>query len=300
MFVNNWGENIHSLHERYKYFTPCHDNKWDNLEATEELKSADFLIVMSGLPNNRNSLIGKIFNLLDKEYPDKNYLSHKKKICLQREPVEVSSRIMNYNNTVFYGSYENFYHASTWFLRKSFKELDNLKIPNDIKSLSAVVSNKRSTHGQRRRLDMIASISKIYPEIDIYGRNLEFSTFGESYKGSIDYNGNCKFNGLYKYKYSLAFENSSHRNYFTEKLIDCFLCWTKPIYWGCPNISDYFPAESFAYVDIFGEDVEKKILEELSKPVDYDALKEARELVLNKYNIWPSVKHIIDSYEKDD
>jgi hypothetical protein len=37
-------------------------------------------------------------------------------------------------------------------------------------------------------------------------------------------------------------ENDRAPNYFTEKLIDCFALGTIPIYWGCPNIGDFFDA----------------------------------------------------------
>tara|TARA_A100001201_G_scaffold3086_1_gene7316 strand:+ start:2281 stop:3060 length:780 start_codon:yes stop_codon:yes gene_type:complete len=47
------------------------------------------------------------------------------------------------------------------------------------------------------------------------------------------------------YNYHIAMENSRHENYFTEKLIDCFLTKTIPIYYGCPNISDYFDLNGF-------------------------------------------------------
>ena len=40
--------------------------------------------------------------------------------------------------------------------------------------------------------------------------------------------------------YSVAIESSSEKDYFTEKLIDCLITKTIPIYWGCPNINDYF------------------------------------------------------------
>lgn len=40
--------------------------------------------------------------------------------------------------------------------------------------------------------------------------------------------------------FNVAIENFSHRGYFTEKLIDCFLFKSIPIYWGCSNIGDYF------------------------------------------------------------
>src|SRR5687768_17715451 len=52
------------------------------------------------------------------------------------------------------------------------------------------------------------------------------------------------------YRYSLAIENFSGPYYWTEKVIDCYLSWTMPLYFGCTNLADYFPAESFVQIDI--------------------------------------------------
>lgn len=41
-------------------------------------------------------------------------------------------------------------------------------------------------------------------------------------------------------KFSIVIENSQNKNYFTEKIVDCILLKTIPIYWGCPNISEFF------------------------------------------------------------
>jgi len=40
--------------------------------------------------------------------------------------------------------------------------------------------------------------------------------------------------------FHLTVENSQNQNYFTEKIIDAFITKTIPIYWGCPNISEFF------------------------------------------------------------
>ena len=40
--------------------------------------------------------------------------------------------------------------------------------------------------------------------------------------------------------FHIAVENSSHRNYFTDKIVDCFCIITIPIYWGAPNIGDFY------------------------------------------------------------
>lgn len=41
-------------------------------------------------------------------------------------------------------------------------------------------------------------------------------------------------------QFGVVIENTSHRGYFTEKILDCFLLKTIPIYWGCSNIGDFF------------------------------------------------------------
>ena len=52
-----------------------------------------------------------------------------------------------------------------------------------------------------------------------------------------------KSDGLASYRFSVIIENTREKNYFTEKLIDAVLCETVPIYWGCPNISDFIDVE---------------------------------------------------------
>ena len=44
-------------------------------------------------------------------------------------------------------------------------------------------------------------------------------------------------------QYNVAIENTQHRGYFTEKILDCFLLKSIPIYWGCSNIEDYFDVD---------------------------------------------------------
>ena len=55
------------------------------------------------------------------------------------------------------------------------------------------------------------------------------------------------------HRYHICIENTSSKNYFTEKIIDCFLFRTIPIYWGCPNIGDYFNRDGIFTVDTIGQ-----------------------------------------------
>jgi len=62
--------------------------------------------------------------------------------------------------------------------------------------------------------------------------------YGEGFGNPIDvYN---KIIGLEDYRYQIVVENAKEDYYFTEKIIDCFLTGTIPIYWGCPSISKFF------------------------------------------------------------
>jgi hypothetical protein len=66
-----------------------------------------------------------------------------------------------------------------------------------------------------------------------------------------------------------------------------------PIYWGCKNIDKFLPKGSYINIDINKPGIEDEIIE-ISKSrlfeenIDYIA--EARDLILNKYNLWPTIK----------
>jgi len=54
-----------------------------------------------------------------------------------------------------------------------------------------------------------------------------------------------KIEFLKPYKFTIAFENSSHPGYTTEKLIDAFAANTIPIYWGDPLVGTEFNPKAF-------------------------------------------------------
>jgi len=46
--------------------------------------------------------------------------------------------------------------------------------------------------------------------------------------------------GLIPYMFSFVIENDRYPTYYTEKLTDCFMTGTIPIYWGAPDIGELF------------------------------------------------------------
>jgi hypothetical protein len=61
----------------------------------------------------------------------------------------------------------------------------------------------------------------------------------------ISMDGMDKLNFMKKYKFSIAFENESSLDYTTEKIYHSFLVGSIPIYWGNPEISQWFNPASF-------------------------------------------------------
>jgi hypothetical protein len=124
------------------------------------------------------------------------------------------------------------------------------KIHDKTKLLSIVASAKRYLPGHQLRHDVMSSIGK---KMDIYGRCCNYIE--------------NKADALRDYKFNVCIENLQHPNWFTEKLIDCLRTGTVPIYWGCPNISDYFNTEGFIIVNNLND-----IINELKLSIINDAL----------------------------
>jgi hypothetical protein len=81
------------------------------------------------------------------------------------------------------------------------------------------------------------------------------------------------FQFIRQYKFMICFENTSQPFYFTEKLINAYHAGTIPIYWGCPNVSDYVNMDALLYLkpDYTEQDVVDLIQEIIRLDQDDDA-----------------------------
>jgi hypothetical protein len=90
-----------------------------------------------------------------------------------------------------------------------------------------------------------------------------------------------KSEGLARFMYSVAVENDQSERYFTEKILDCFEHLTVPIYFGAPDIKNYFPELSVIEIDTLDSDGIERAAQRCSAE-DYQlrlpALMEARAL----------------------
>lgn len=112
--------------------------------------------------------------------------------------------------------------GSCWINFEDFK-------PNKQNHISFVTSSKSFTDGHRLR-------NQIYKYLDHIDQINEFEIYQHK---SPPYH--SRRNDFFETsKFHIAVENCREKNYFSEKLIDCFASKTIPIYCGCPNIGEFF------------------------------------------------------------
>lgn len=73
-----------------------------------------------------------------------------------------------------------------------------------------------------------------------------------------------KIDFLSRYKFTIAFENSSYIGYATEKLTDPFSAQSIPIYWGNPKVAEDFNTNAFICCNGYEDDFDaiiKRIIE---------------------------------------
>lgn len=91
------------------------------------------------------------------------------------------------------------------------------------KLISMITSNKNMCAEHQFRLNMM---KKYRDKCDVYGRGINFIE--------------NKKEGLEKYCFSITIENATYPNMITEKITDCFMNGTIPIYYGIENIGQFF------------------------------------------------------------
>lgn len=165
------------------------------------------------------------------------------------------------------------------------------KNPQKTKLLSVITSKKAFTKGHVDRLRFVKKLKEYYGDaVDVFGHG--FNDFDD------------KWDVLAPYKYHIVIENSECDYYWTEKLSDCYLAGTYPLYHGCTNIGDYFPHGAYQPVNIRDFESVVNAIENAKKNNLYenslDLLQEAKQLVLGSYNMFNLIAKGFDAIENLD
>lgn len=161
-----------------------------------------------------------------------------------------------------------------WHDSRNYTELAEEAIPIKTAGISMVVSTKSIWKGHKQRLLFLDELKKHELDITYFGRGINFVEKKEE--------------ALKPFRYSIAIENYSCKNYFTEKITDCFLSYTLPIYYGATNIQKFFPKESYIQIDLnklqYSIDKIKDVMRSNYWEENVNYISEAREMALTKYN----------------
>ncbi|MFS4483047.1 glycosyltransferase family 10 domain-containing protein [Hyunsoonleella sp. 2307UL5-6] len=250
--------------------TPKQSFKWEDITFTEDnIDTCDFLVILD-YPKTDISIKVNPNNILH--------------LCL--EPANEVSKYRQYANkkaSVIYnqinqgGKYVLEQPALPWHLDKDYDFFKQLQA-KDLKKEDKIVwvtSNQRTSIQHNKRMDFLESISDV-PQVYLFGRGIK----------PIE----NKWDVMKTSKYAIAYENFKSDYYWTEKIADCFLSYTVPLYFGCNNIDDYFPSEAIIQIDPKDKHIKQFLKETVVSKVyntKLEALKEARELVLDRYQLFP-------------
>lgn len=286
--------------------TPGGSGMWKGIRFTlEPVTECDYLIVL-----------GMAHEDISVRCPPENVW------CLLTEPPNEVFRDWHRANPVYHRVFtqddslhgDRYIHtqpALPWHVNRSYDELRAMSIPEKTESLSFLTSFKKAFSGHKERMDFLGNIRGKVPfdlvgTTNYYTRNEKETSDSEAVQKKLFSMGYTKvveqkWDGLAPYRYSLVVENFRGKDYWSEKLTDALLAYTIPLYSGCSNIGDYFPAEAVIPIDIHDPhiaDTIRGILESDQWEKRLKAVGEARNKILEQYQLFPFLTSHIQAWER--
>jgi glycosyl transferase family 10 (putative fucosyltransferase) len=260
--------------------TPFQSFKWKDFIFTEEdIDECDYLVILDH-PKDDFSIKVHKDNVLHLCLEPANEVSKYRQYANKNVKLIFNQLDIKKNNVLSHG-------ALPWHLDKDYDFLNELKSNSLEKQnkITWITSNQRTSKGHVKRMDFLDSIKEM-PFVDLYGRGIN----------PID----DKWEVLSKYKYAIAYENYQSDFYWTEKIADCFLSYTMPLYFGCNKIDNYFPKDSFIQIDPSDKHINlflKEIVDSKKWENNVEAISQARQLILNEYQLFPFLYNQIKSLD---
>lgn len=265
--------------------TPQEKGVWGECQffINETIEDCDFWFIIDDLPKSESKFSKYPPAFIALEFPSIRPNINESFLC---QFSEIISFGRNLNHSCVTETIALFsWHIGIQYVpdgwEKGYKIYDDFINPiyqeTKTKLISVISSDKAFTEGHRKRLEFVDILKNHFGEsIDVYGRGIR--AFPD------------KWDVIAPYRYNIALENSVCNNGASEKLYDVFLGESFPIYYGCPNILEYFDNRAISIIDIDKPEESISTIENLiasktyEKSIDY--VREAKNLVLNRYNIF--------------
>ena len=219
--------------------------------------------ILNTVPQHKNNYI-----FLENNHEDFDYVATYDDFLIQRIPEK--SLIVPYNTTFIWPEERQQVYSKT-------------------KLCSYITSTKNITSQQRFRLDLLKKFKtqQIKNSPDLFGRG--HNPMPESRLG--------KYLALKDYAFSINIENMIHDNYFSEKIIDCFLCGTMPIYFGARKIDNFFNPKGILKFD------NEEELGYIMNNISFDFYQDRVEAIKENYEIaknhTDSINYLYHTYLKE-
>lgn len=275
-------------------FTNTKENIYNNKKyfINQYVENPDYWFILENTKSNKveNSNIDSknIFFLNSETRYEPSFFMRKSKLEFLKQFNEVySPNFINLDNV------KNCPPFLAWRLRgdpfDDFHESSDVEFyknyePEKKKLLSVYCTNKEITEIQKVRLDFVKKLKNLFgDDMDWFGDNLRTKT---------------KIEGVSPYKYHLVLENQLGHNFISEKLFDSFLGGAFPIYSGAPNLSEYFPSNSFLQINLndFVGSVNKiyNVVNSDAYDKNKDSLYKSKLITLEEFNLIKRIDKIVD------
>lgn len=278
--------------------TPDNSSNWGQyvFHINDDIDECDFWVVYDGLintetvrcpPNNTVFITGEPPD--QRTYPQK-YLNQFSKIITCHSKIRHTNVSLTQQSLPWHVGWNKDQledNPTNVIGYDQFKRMSSL--PKD-KLISVVCSSQHRLPGHQLRLNFLNKLRKHFgPDLDVFGRGIRPV--------------NDKWEAISPYKYHIVMENSFIADYWTEKLSDAYLGFAFPLYYGCPNIHEYFDSDSMKTININDWKGSIHLIEDVINSDTYQnslpAIAEARNKVLDKYNIFAMLADLFNKHSFD-
>jgi hypothetical protein len=276
--------------------TPAEAGIWGNCQffIDSDIEECDFWVVLGDLCNTQTSHCPVQNTLLltneppsIKSYP-LSFIQQFGAIITCNRQIKAPNVIYSHSSLPWHVGRKTKNHANLGF-SKNYDELSGLNPFDKKRLISVITSDKAFTRGHRQRIDFVKKLKQHFGSVlDVYGRGIN----------EIE----DKWDAIRDYQYHIALENCSYPDYWTEKLSDVYLAGAVPIYYGCPNLTDYFSRSSFVSIQYDFKRAVAVIEKTLNEDRYTDFVPEiirARTLILDQYNLFPRLRDYINQAVTD-
>jgi hypothetical protein len=266
----------------WRRMSPQGSMTWDNVIFTEDhVAEPDYVVVLNQptAPITVNVAPDRIWAIIQEPPTNFHRYLHKGQKAFGR--IYTSDPEMIAKGVPYIASFP----VLPWHVDKDFDDLARIDpFVEKTRDLSWITSTLAFLPGHKIRMALLNRLK---------GQDF-ISFFGRGLRPIED-----KWDALAPFRYSIVVENHHGPYYWSEKLIDCFLAGAMPIYFGCSNLADYFPKNSFIQLDPNNQNLieEFRSIIASNRAEEYRAdIREARNRCLYKWQILP---FIVDEIRKD-